>query len=369
LSELREVSLERIHPNPFRDIENYPFWRDKLDRLKESIKSTFAWPNIIVRQRRDGQYELAFGHHRIQALRELAEEGHIKPVVKVILEPLDDNQMLKMMADENAEEFGTNFSLGTMNAVSAVVRAFAAGSITLGKVSEFSRKSILRQAPSFIQGNAEGNFTYTADTVAQYLGWVKQGDQDAQVRVVTALAALELIELGVCKPQAFQGLSHEQSRAVVSQAQLVYKSRMRELDKKAEEREVKAAQQEAKKLAAKAVSHAVGALKDGAGIRELRDETSAIREKLQPAPSQPKLDPKGVDISRMLERAAGELEDYTAKLEILEERHTHSMLKLYAAGAICDERISKKYAKAVFALAKAANNFDNSFAKCEERRG
>src|SRR5512143_3332745 len=128
------------------------------------MKSTGQWPNIIVRLNPtwNDRYQLAFGHHRIKAMEELGLNK-----VTVIIEPLDDDQMLRMMCDENAEEFGTNFALGTMNAVSAV------------------RKKL-----------CVGDHTPTANEIARFLGWtVKQdraadGEQAAQ-RVLTAFSALQ----------------------------------------------------------------------------------------------------------------------------------------------------------------------------------
>lgn len=367
MSELREVLLSRVHPNPFRDIDNYPFWRDKLDRLKESMKSTFAWPNIIVRQRKDGDYELAFGHHRVQAMRELELKK-----ISVIIEPLSDDQMLKMMADENAEEFGTNFALGTMNAVSAVVKAFGAGTIKLLRPEDNLRDSVARSAPSFVQGqDLTPGLAYNANTVGQYLGWIKV-DSDGRIRpqgrVLTALAALELIELGVCKPNAFQGLGHEQARAVVSQAQLVYKARMKELDRKAEEKEVRAAQKEATKEAAKVVQRVVGQLKDGAGVREIRDETSKIRQQVATVPTQKKEDPRGLDVSRMMDKAAEEVEKQRMTFVAWTEK-VENLMKAFNAGAICDKQVQRRFGSELTQFEKALGRFTQSFSKAQEKRG
>ena len=366
MSELREVKLSQLRPNPFRDIENYPFWRDKLDRLKESIKSTGAWPNIIVRPMADtGFFELAYGHHRVEAIRELGV-----PSLMVIETDLPDDAMLKMMADENAEEFGTNFMLGTMNAVSAVVKAFSEGKISLG-AEEKAPESHVRFAPSYLRASfpdvVKTPMRYTAQSLATYLGWLRE-DGMAEARVHTALASLELIELGVCKPQAFQGLSHEQAKAVVQQAQLVYKTRMRELEKDAEEKEAKKAREEAKKQASASVAKVVGAFRDGAGVREVAQETRSLRERVEAVPTQKKVDPTGTDISRMLDRAAGELEDLAVKVDILADR-SENLLKLFGAGAICDKGVEKKVGKSFLSLLKAGHAFHNHFLKSQEKRG
>ncbi len=328
MAELREVKLEQIRPNPFRDIENYPFWRDKLDRLKESMRSTSAWPNIIVREAKRGQYELAFGHHRIEAMRELKLE-----TLTVIVEELCDDTMLKMMCDENAEEFGTNFMLGTMNAVSAV------------KVK--------------LQKDSTDGQGIRVDAVGRFLGWTQadpkaKGGIRANDKVVTAFNALELIELGVCKAQAFQGLGHEQAKAVVSQANVVYKARMRELEKNAEAREVAKAKKEAVKAAAEKVKHSVGAIKEGAGIREIVAETKAIREEVQSVATQKPKPASEIDISRMMDRAGDQLQSWL-------EANTQT-LALYARGAICDKGSFAKVEKNVAKI-------ESLISKAEEKRG
>lgn len=349
MPEIREVHISKIRPNPFRDIENYPFWRDKLDRLKESMKSTGAWPNIIVRPdpKEAHRWELAFGHHRLKAMEELGLES-----VFVIVQDLDDDAMLKMMADENAEEFGTNFMLGTMNAVGAVVKAVEKGLVKLD--------------------HGDGPMI-SANSVGRYLGWTTadktaKGGLQASQKVWTAFNALELIKLGVCKPTAFQGLGHEQARAVVQQAQVIYKARLRELEKEAEEKEVEKAKREATKLAAASVQKSVGAIRDGVGVRDLREETKAIRSEVQAVPTQKKQDPKGVDISRMLERGAGEWEDLATKVELLAERQAN-LVKTFAAGAICDKQIEKRFASQLTQLEAKVGRFAQAFGKARERRG
>jgi len=273
-----------------------------------------------------------------------------------VVSEITDDDMLKMMAAENAEEFGTNFMLGTMNAVSAVLKAYAAGVVKL----ETPERDRYFAGP-------QNTFPFTAETVAEYLGWTLE-DGRASPRVHTAINALELIKLEVCKAGAFQGLGHDQARAVVQQAQLVYKARLRELDKKAEEKEVKAAQKAAAKDAAKSISKAVGAIRDGAGAREVREETSKIRASSAPVATQKKEDPRGTDISRMLDRAAQEWGELGEKAKALSEKH-QNLVKLFAAGAICDKALEKGLAGNLTFLEREVGRFAQAFAKARERRG
>lgn len=92
-----KIRVEDIKPNPFRRIPSYPINKEKIESLKISIKDTSFWDNILVRPDGDG-YELAYGHHRLLALKELG----IKEI-DIPVRELDNCSMLKIMANENLE--------------------------------------------------------------------------------------------------------------------------------------------------------------------------------------------------------------------------------------------------------------------------
>jgi ParB-like chromosome segregation protein Spo0J len=50
--------------------------QEKIAALKESIGSTDFWDNLVARRALDGHggIEIAFGHHRLEALKELGIE-------------------------------------------------------------------------------------------------------------------------------------------------------------------------------------------------------------------------------------------------------------------------------------------------------
>lgn len=343
---LEVTTPDRVEANPFRDIENYPFWRDKLDRLKESIRATGVWPNIIVRKHpeKEGFFQQAFGHHRLQAVKEMMESGELGKGLQVLVGEFSNDELLRMMADENAEEFGTNFALGTMNAVSAVVKAYAAGVVEL----RIPTGPHARIAPSFVEVSGGGTGkVYNASTVAEYLGWVEKDPHSptglgAASRVKTALFALELIELGVCKPEAFQGLGHEQARVVVKQAQVVYKARMRELDAKAEEKEKKAAQKEAVKKAGLSVAKNVAAIRDGEGIRAIREETKKVRSEAQAVPTQKVVQATQTDVSDLVGRATREVATASGALSAVLINYAGTF-KALKKGAICDPQVRRDF--------------------------
>lgn len=95
-----KVNVSLIDANPYRKIDTYPIDRAKVEALKTSIRETDFWDNILVRKspKHPGRYELAYGHHRITAVRELNIEE-----VDIPVKDLDDATMLRIMAGENMD--------------------------------------------------------------------------------------------------------------------------------------------------------------------------------------------------------------------------------------------------------------------------
>ena len=162
------VAVANLVPNPYRKIEKYPIRREKVEKLKASIDDTGFWDNILARpkpghsgtteslrgnlesdgdsdldyenmlvgpriQENDDSWymlmddcsvinvrllgqelafygqpivEIAYGHHRLTALRELGIEE-----VDIPIKDLDDRTMIKIMANENMEDWETNTSV------------------------------------------------------------------------------------------------------------------------------------------------------------------------------------------------------------------------------------------------------------------
>ena len=72
---LKTVAVSDVGPNPFRHLDRYPINREKVEALKLSFKDTGVWPNLLGRKARGDAakkyaYELAYGHHRLQAMKE-----------------------------------------------------------------------------------------------------------------------------------------------------------------------------------------------------------------------------------------------------------------------------------------------------------
>jgi len=103
MSEVKQVSVTSIDANPHRDLDTYPWIESKVEALSRSIDAVGLWEGIIARPV-GKRYQLAFGHHRLEAAK---RNGLAK--VKVIVRDLSDQQMLEFMGRENGEDYSTDF--------------------------------------------------------------------------------------------------------------------------------------------------------------------------------------------------------------------------------------------------------------------
>ena len=132
-----KILVKNIRPNPFRKIKSYPINRENVEGLKIKIKKTSFWDNLMARPhpKKEGIYQIAYGHHRLAALRELK----IKEI-DIPIRNLDNNTMIIMMADENLKQ---DTSLAIMNETVYAVKDYL--DKELAKVNE------LKYADKFIK--------------------------------------------------------------------------------------------------------------------------------------------------------------------------------------------------------------------------
>src|SRR2546421_12530110 len=97
---MAQFAIKDIKANPFRHIERYPIHREKVAKLRESIRQTDFWDNVVGRSR-DGKAEIAYGHHRLVALKEEFGPNH---KVDLIIKKLPDATMIQIMAQENMQD-------------------------------------------------------------------------------------------------------------------------------------------------------------------------------------------------------------------------------------------------------------------------
>jgi len=80
--------MSRCESNPFRDLKTYPYDKRKLEALERSIEHVGLWEGLIGRRAGHG-YQLAFGHHRLEAAR-----SRKLTTVPLIIRDLTDEEMV-----------------------------------------------------------------------------------------------------------------------------------------------------------------------------------------------------------------------------------------------------------------------------------
>ena len=201
---MAKFKIEDIQPNPFRHMERYPIAKEKVEELRVSFRETGFWKNIVARLNEDGKPEIAYGHHRLEALTLEYNEG---TKVDLIVEDLSDEHMIKIMADENMDVWGSDFSV-VLETINSVVQAYADGKILLDEPQ--GRKESWRYAPFFVQGDIPDHglrCPYTAGTIAKFLGWWENRDEGRPAaKINVALGILEFIEQDTFTRDEFIGL-------------------------------------------------------------------------------------------------------------------------------------------------------------------
>lgn len=209
-----KIAVRDIKDNPFRDMERNPINEAKVAVLVGSIKETSFWDNIVVRPLNGEKYELAYGHHRLRALK----KSHIDEI-NIPVRKLDDAIMLKMMANENMEEWGATPAV-MAETIRAIVQAYAEDRIELPKPDEKTSKNQIRYAPDFTvesgDARARGHaHPYTAESIAEFLG----GGEGWHVgRIKSLLDWLILEKSKVVKPAMMRGLTISGVQALVRTA-------------------------------------------------------------------------------------------------------------------------------------------------------
>ncbi len=102
-----KVQIKDLKPNPFRDMKNYPINEGKVKSLTNSINQTGFWDNILARKN-NGKIEIAYGHHRLVVLKKLFKPDDY---VDIPVKELDDPTMIRIMANENMNEWETNIQI------------------------------------------------------------------------------------------------------------------------------------------------------------------------------------------------------------------------------------------------------------------
>jgi ParB-like chromosome segregation protein Spo0J len=177
------VQVKDLVPNPFRDIDRYPFDEEKVKRLIDSINLTGFWENILARAV-DDKKEIAYGHHRLVALKRI-----LKPTdfVEIPVKDLDDATMIQIMANENDERWHSNVKV-----IDETVRV---------------TKEFLESHPEEVKNMGFRSPTderIGARVIGQFLGWPER-------RVSYSLERLGLIEKGELDKEAVESMPTDRS--------------------------------------------------------------------------------------------------------------------------------------------------------------
>jgi hypothetical protein len=318
--------VRKILMNPFRRIERYPIDERKVERLVESYRQTGYWGNLVGRPIGKDSIELAYGAHR-----RIAMDWHHKPTdkVAVIVQPLDDETMIKMMAAENMIEF-TSSALVDLETIWSTVVAYADGKIQLPKVKNSTQ---VRYAPSFIPGKSHAPlvaFSYNAQTLGEFLGWVYK-DGRVKEKVITALNALEYIEEGYLKEEDFT----EIASSAVKEMVILGEARKRQHEEEAERQRKRAEMEEERAAEAKDETE-----------RKERQEAAALhRRKAEEAVKEGKRKAAKVIKALADDRRDEFKEKVNMRLKaqeiepVNEKRHFEAMFKRKNIGTVTDEVI------------------------------
>ena len=100
-----KIAVDRVHNNPNRNIQLNPLSEEGVASLKESIVRNGWWDNVVVRPHptKNDHYQLAYGHHRLAALKALAkiDPNTFGTAEFIVRDDLSDWQMYCFMVDEN----------------------------------------------------------------------------------------------------------------------------------------------------------------------------------------------------------------------------------------------------------------------------
>ncbi len=178
-----KIKVSDLEANPYRNIAKYPIDRSKVDALKTSIKETTFWDNILVRAHptKKGKYQIAYGHHRHIALKELKLQE-----VDIPCRTLTDAQMLKIMAEENLE---WSTSPAVINETVLATKKFLDVELakykTLAelKLADKSIGQLFKNQQSFANAKREDTSKVGRETILKFLGanwkeWLVQGALD-----------------------------------------------------------------------------------------------------------------------------------------------------------------------------------------------
>lgn len=167
-----KVKIKDLKPNPYRHIESYPVDEMKVIALEDSIKQTGFWDNILARQV-EGDIQIAYGHHRLEALKRVMSPDE---EVDIPVKELDDETMIKIMANENMEHW-------------AATPAVIDQTVKVAREFLLSHPEIAQEYGEVHKSSATAENMIGAVLIARFLGWKQQ-------KITDSLERLHLVSTG-----------------------------------------------------------------------------------------------------------------------------------------------------------------------------
>lgn len=257
MSQIKQIKPSELLPNPHRSLDHYPYIERKIVALRNSYRGVGVWEGVIARKAPGGKYELAFGHHRVEAAR----RSRLR-TIPVVVKPLSDEEMLEYMGRENMEDYNADFTI-MMNTWEGAV--------------------------GFLYPDESG---YKAIGAAKVLGWTsthsKMKSQQMNDTARACHSAHGLIQKNYLSLNDLEGLTVKQAQEISERAS----KRMEQMDKmgkatnrpKAEVEESKKHVARGAKSAAKKVKKGTVASKDIRGAVDTEAFKSAASSKVKQTP-------------------------------------------------------------------------------------
>ena len=186
-----KVKVKDVSPNPYRNIEHYPLNKEKIIALTQSIEKTGFWDNLVAREE-DGKIQIAYGHHRIEALR-LAEGFGYDFEFELPIKEIDNGTMIQIMANENMQEWGHDITV--IDETVKVTKEYL----------ENDYAFVAAKSASHYKTNDRYKKTASGKDIADFLGW-------STGKVQTSLRRIEAIESGKVSKIALETFQPEKSK-------------------------------------------------------------------------------------------------------------------------------------------------------------
>jgi hypothetical protein len=214
-----KFKLKDVLPNQFRSFERNPLQDEKIKKLIESISAVGFHDHLPGRIQGD-QIEQVYGHHRVEAMRQLFPHGEKEIDFDVV--NYSDGMMIAAMVRENDEAWASTLQQD-IESVRLTVMALGAGQITESEIPPPARLGrYARYAPSFRVGVPHSvtrmAHPYDGNGLAKFLGQTKASTGQALPKLTLILDALDAVERGDLSPVKLDGIVYIYAEKIGLQA-------------------------------------------------------------------------------------------------------------------------------------------------------